>query len=73
MISMETNNNVRRFRQKILDLGLFQKDQIEELHAPTKESLERKLKKIESKIQQTGKEHNLNTFFMLYYHGPAEL
>ena len=43
-----------------------------EVHEPSRESLEKALGFIEARIQKNGKDHNLNTFFMLYYFGPAE-
>ena len=62
-----------RFKERILMIGLLQKDQIEELRDPTLEALEKKLKWIEKKIDDAGRQHNLNTFFMLYFVGVGAL
>ena len=66
-------NDCKRFRQKIKEIGLFEQEQIEELHNPTKESLDNKIKFIEGKIYQYAKTHTLNTFVMVFYSGDAKV
>lgn len=54
-------------------IGFFHQDEIEEIRDPTRDSLEKKLKYIEQKIEDQGREHSLNTFVLVFYSGEAHL
>lgn len=40
LVSQVSRDGSRKFRDRILKIGLFEKDQILEIHDPSKESLE---------------------------------
>jgi len=61
----------KRFKERIMRIGFFHEDQIEEVRDPTRDSLEKKLKSIEQAIEAQGHEHTLNTFLLVFYSGPA--
>lgn len=71
MISMQSREPAQRFKERLLRLGLFATYQIDEIHDPSKESLEKRIKKLEETIESAGREHHVNTFLMIYYFGPA--
>ena len=62
---------MKRFRERVIKIGLFETDQIYEINEPTKQTLERLITKIEETIEHWGDEHFLNTFVTVYYAGPA--
>jgi hypothetical protein len=68
---MQSQTSAKRFSEKLLKLGLFQKDEIETLFEPTKLTLENKIKQIEQQIEANGRAHSTNTFLLVYYFGPA--
>ena len=73
MISLENQDSVKRFADRLLRLGMFTTYQIAEIHEPTYEDLEKRIRKLELEIDLQGREHNLNTFVMVYYFGNARM